>query len=64
MEDWLSPGRVADFALLAAENQHYRDKIGLFVDIEKYLPGFNLSVTFNCQNQPLGLLGLRGREKA
>jgi molybdate transport system permease protein len=64
MEDWLPPWQGRDFALLAAENHHYRDKIGLFVDIEKYLPGFNLSVTFNCQNQPLGLLGASGSGKS
>ncbi|NCQ95739.1 MAG: molybdate ABC transporter permease subunit [Microcystis wesenbergii Mw_QC_S_20081001_S30D] len=64
MEDWLQPWEGRDFALLAAENPHYRDKIGLFVDIEKYLPGFNLSVTFNCQNQPLGLLGASGSGKS
>lgn len=64
MEDWLPPWEGRDFALLAAENQHYRDKIGLFVDIEKCLPGFNLSVTFNCQNQPLGLLGASGSGKS
>ena len=64
MEDWLQPWEGRDFALLAAENQHYRDKIGLFVDIEKCLPGFNLSVTFNCQNQPLGLLGASGSGKS
>jgi len=64
MEDWLPPWQGRDFALLAAENHYYRDKIGLFVDIEKYLPGFNLSVTFNCQNQPLGLLGASGSGKS
>ena len=64
MEDWLPPWKGRNFALLAAENHHYRDKIGLFVDIEKYLPGFNLSVTFNCQNQPLGLLGASGSGKS
>ncbi len=64
MEDWLPPWEGRDFALLAAENQHYKDKIGLFVDIEKCLPGFNLSVTFNCQNQPLGLLGASGSGKS
>lgn len=64
MEDWLPPWEGRDFALLEAENQHYRDKIGLFVDIEKHLPGFNLSVTFNCQNQPLGLLGASGSGKS
>ncbi|CCI25536.1 molybdate ABC transporter permease subunit [Microcystis aeruginosa] len=64
MEDWLPSWEGRDFALLEAENQHYRDKIGLFVDIEKHLPGFNLSVTFNCQNQPLGLLGASGSGKS
>lgn len=64
MEDWLPPWQGRDFALLEAENNHYRDKIGLFVDIEKSLPGFNLSVTFNCQNQPLGLLGASGSGKS
>ena len=64
MEDWLPPWKGRNFALLAAENHHYRDKIGLFVDIEKYLPGFNLLVTFNCQNQPLGLLGASGSGKS
>ncbi|TRV05467.1 MAG: molybdate ABC transporter permease subunit [Microcystis wesenbergii Mw_MB_S_20031200_S109] len=64
MEDWLPPWQGRDFALLETENQHYGDKIGLFVDIEKYLPGFNLSVTFNCQNQPLGLLGASGSGKS
>ena len=64
MEDWLPPWKGRNFALLAAENHHYRDKIGLFVDIEKYLPIFNLSVTFNCQNQPLGLLGASGSGKS
>ncbi|GBL11380.1 Fe(3+) ions import ATP-binding protein FbpC [Microcystis aeruginosa Sj] len=64
MEDWLPSWEGGDFALLAAENQHYRDKIGLFVDIEKCLPGFNLSVNFNCQNQPLGLLGASGSGKS
>lgn len=64
MEDWLPLWEGRNFALLAAENQHYRDKVGLFVDIEKYLPGFNLSVTFNCQNQPLGLLGASGSGKS
>ncbi|GCA72485.1 Fe(3+) ions import ATP-binding protein FbpC [Microcystis aeruginosa NIES-2519] len=64
MEDWLPLWEGRDFALLEAENQHYRDKVGLFVDIEKYLPGFNLSVTFNCQNQPLGLLGASGSGKS
>ncbi|MDJ0561539.1 MAG: ATP-binding cassette domain-containing protein, partial [Microcystis sp. M53599_WE4] len=64
MEDWLPPWEGRDFALLAAENQHYRDKIGLLVDIEKHLPGFNLSVAFNCQNQPLGLLGASGSGKS
>jgi len=64
MEDWLPPWQGRDFALLAAENHYYRDKIGLFVDIEKCLPGFNLSVTFNCQNQPLGLLGASGSGKS
>ncbi|MCA2716682.1 MULTISPECIES: molybdate ABC transporter permease subunit [Microcystis] len=64
MEDWLPPWEGRNFALLAAENHLYRDKIGLFVDIEKHLPGFNLSVTFNCQNQPLGLLGASGSGKS
>jgi len=64
MEDWLPPWAGRDFALLEAENQHYRDKIGLFVDIEKHLPSFNLSVAFNCQNQPLGLLGASGSGKS
>ncbi|GEA26781.1 Fe(3+) ions import ATP-binding protein FbpC [Microcystis aeruginosa NIES-4325] len=64
MEDWMQPWEGRDFALLEAENQLYRDKIGLFVDIEKYLPCFNLSVTFNCQNQPLGLLGASGSGKS
>ncbi|GCA76064.1 Fe(3+) ions import ATP-binding protein FbpC [Microcystis aeruginosa NIES-2520] len=64
MEDWLPPWEGRDFALLEAENNHYRDKIGLFVDIEKSLPGFNLSVTFNGQNQPLGLLGASGSGKS
>ena len=64
MEDWLPPWEGRDFALLEAENQHYRDKIGLLVDIEKHLPGFNLSVAFNCQNQPLGLLGASGSGKS
>ncbi|WP_375329299.1 molybdate ABC transporter permease subunit [Microcystis sp. BLCC-F210] len=64
MEDWLPLWEGRNFALLAAENPYYRDKIGLFVDIEKYLPGFNLSVTFNCQNQPLGLLGASGSGKS
>jgi molybdate transport system permease protein len=64
MEDWLPPWEGRDFVLLEAENHHYRDKIGLFVDIKKYLSGFNLSVTFNCQNQPLGLLGASGSGKS
>lgn len=64
MADWPPPWEGRDFAPLEAENQHYRDKIGLFVDIEKHLPSFNLSVTFNCQNQPLGLLGASGSGKS
>lgn len=64
MEDWLQPWEGRDFALLQAEHPHDSHEVGLFVDIEKYLPGFNLSVTFSSQNQPLGLLGASGSGKS
>ncbi|WP_407889747.1 molybdate ABC transporter permease subunit [Scytonema sp. NUACC26] len=37
---------------------------GLFVDIEKRLPGFNLKVCFSADKQPLGLLGGSGAGKS
>ncbi|KAF3890742.1 MULTISPECIES: molybdate ABC transporter permease subunit [Nostocales] len=37
---------------------------GLFVDIEKRLPGFNLKVFFNADKLPLGLLGGSGAGKS
>lgn len=37
---------------------------GLFVDIEKQLPGFNLQVSFGADRQPLGLLGGSGAGKS
>jgi molybdate ABC transporter permease protein len=37
---------------------------GLFVDIEKHLPGFNLKVSFSADEQPLGLLGGSGAGKS
>ncbi|MUG99115.1 molybdate ABC transporter permease subunit [Scytonema sp. UIC 10036] len=37
---------------------------GLFVDIEKHLPGFNLKVCFSADGQPLGLLGGSGAGKS
>ena len=38
--------------------------IGLFVDIEKQLPSFDLKVSFNSNDQPLGLLGGSGAGKS
>ncbi|MBW4632719.1 MAG: molybdate ABC transporter permease subunit [Iphinoe sp. HA4291-MV1] len=37
---------------------------GLFVDIEKQLPGFSLKVSFSALQQPLGLLGGSGAGKS
>ncbi|MBW4687200.1 MAG: molybdate ABC transporter permease subunit [Komarekiella atlantica HA4396-MV6] len=37
---------------------------GLFVDIEKRLPSFHLQVSFNSNEQPLGLLGGSGAGKS
>jgi molybdate transport system permease protein len=37
---------------------------GLIVDIEKILPGFHLKVSFNADEQPLGLLGGSGAGKS
>ncbi|BAZ39283.1 Molybdate ABC transporter, permease protein [Calothrix sp. NIES-4101] len=37
---------------------------GLFVDIEKILPDFHLKITFNADNQSLGLLGGSGAGKS
>ncbi|KAB8315847.1 molybdate ABC transporter permease subunit [Tolypothrix campylonemoides VB511288] len=37
---------------------------GLFVDIEKQLPGFSLQVCFSADKQPLGLLGGSGAGKS
>ena len=37
---------------------------GLFVDIEKQLPGFSLQVCFSADRQPLGLLGGSGAGKS
>jgi molybdate transport system permease protein len=64
MEDWLQPWEGRDFAVLQSETHYNIGEVGLFVDIEKYLPGFNLSVTFSSQNQPLGLLGASGSGKS
>ncbi|MEH2362330.1 molybdate ABC transporter permease subunit [Nostoc sp.] len=38
--------------------------VGLFVDIEKRLPSFHLKVSFNTNEQPLGLLGGSGAGKS
>jgi len=38
--------------------------VGLFVDIEKQLPSFHLRVSFNSNDQPLGLLGGSGAGKS
>jgi molybdate ABC transporter permease protein len=38
--------------------------LGLFVDIEKQLPGFTLKVSFSADRQPLGLLGGSGAGKS
>lgn len=38
--------------------------VGLFVEIEKQLPSFHLKVTFNTDQQPLGLLGGSGAGKS
>ncbi|WP_427158055.1 molybdate ABC transporter permease subunit [Aliinostoc sp. HNIBRCY26] len=38
--------------------------VKLFVDIEKRLPSFSLKVTFNTDDQPLGLLGGSGAGKS
>ncbi|WP_414573202.1 molybdate ABC transporter permease subunit [Nostoc sp. CCY 9925] len=38
--------------------------VGLFVDIEKRLPSFHLKVSFNTNEQPLGLLGDSGAGKS
>jgi molybdate transport system permease protein len=64
MEDWLQPWEGRDFAVLQSETHHNIAEVGLFIDIEKYLPGFNLSVTFSSQNHPLGLLGASGSGKS
>ncbi len=40
------------------------DAVGLFVDIEKRLPSFHLKVSFNTNEQPLGLLGGSGAGKS
>jgi molybdate transport system permease protein len=37
---------------------------GLFVDIEKQLPGFSLQICFSADRQPLGLLGGSGAGKS
>ncbi|MBW4646170.1 MAG: molybdate ABC transporter permease subunit [Goleter apudmare HA4340-LM2] len=39
-------------------------EVGLFVDIEKRLPSFHLQVSFNTNEQPLGLLGGSGAGKS
>lgn len=40
------------------------DKMGLYVDIEKKLSGFNLKVKFNTDDNVLGLLGASGSGKS
>jgi len=62
-EDWITPWEGRDFAVLKSENPHIGD-VGLFVDIERHLPGFSLSTTFSCQKEPLGLLGTSGSGKS
>jgi molybdate transport system permease protein len=49
----------------ASERQSVRaSSSGLFVDIEKQLPGFTLQVCFSTLQQPLGLLGGSGAGKS
>jgi len=43
---------------------HPTSESGLFVEIEKILPGFHLEVAFNSNEQPLGLLGGSGAGKS
>lgn len=43
---------------------HVSTDSGLFVDIEKNLPGFNLKVTFTASGEVLGLLGGSGAGKS
>ncbi len=46
------------------KERNFSPTSGLFVDIEKRLPGFNLKVLFNADGQPLGLLGGSGAGKS
>ncbi|MBE9038844.1 molybdate ABC transporter permease subunit [aff. Roholtiella sp. LEGE 12411] len=47
-----------------ANSTQHSSKAGLFVDIEKQLPSFHLQVSFNTNEQPLGLLGGSGAGKS
>jgi molybdate ABC transporter permease protein len=47
-----------------ANSTQHCSKAGLFVDIEKQLPSFHLQVSFNTDEQPLGLLGGSGAGKS
>jgi molybdate transport system permease protein len=62
-EDWITPWEGRDFAILKSEYIHIKDT-GLFVDIERHLPGFSLYTTFSSPKEPLGLLGTSGSGKS
>lgn len=53
-------GRGSESHLLSAPSS----TVGLFVNIEKRLPSFDLKVYFNSDEQPLGLLGGSGAGKS
>ncbi|WP_373526635.1 molybdate ABC transporter permease subunit [Nostoc sp.] len=53
-------GQGSESSLLSAPSS----TVGLFVDIEKQLPSFHLRVSFNSNEQPLGLLGGSGAGKS
>ncbi|MHC5671059.1 molybdate ABC transporter permease subunit [Nostoc sp.] len=53
-------GQGSESSLLSAPSS----AVGLFVDIEKQLPSFHLRVSFNSNDQPLGLLGGSGAGKS
>lgn len=53
-------GQGSESSLLSAPSS----AVGLFVDIEKQLPSFHLRVSFNSNEQPLGLLGGSGAGKS
>ncbi len=62
-DDPIAPWEGRDFAVVAEKSER-ENAGGLFVDIERHLPGFSLTAAFNSPHQTLGLLGASGSGKS